>query len=91
MVIMWIVKFTKNAEKDKQLLKSTGLESKAKKILNLIAENPYQNPPSYEKLVGDLSGYCSRRINLKHRLVYKVHKEINTVVVHSMWTYYEDK
>ena len=81
---MWVVKFTKNAEKDKKLLKSAGLEEKVKKLLNLIAQNPYQNPPSYEKLVGDLQGYYSRRINLQHRLVYKVHEDINTVVVHSM-------
>ena len=87
---MWVVKFTKNAEKDKKLLKSAGLEEKVKKLLNLIAENPFQNPPSYEKLVGDLQGYYSRRINIQHRLVYKVHKEINTVVVHSMWSHYED-
>ena len=87
---MWIIKFTKNAEKDKKLLKSAGLEEKAKKILNLIAKDPYKNPPSYEKLVGDLQGYYSRRINIQHRLVYKVHKEINTVVVHSMWSHYEE-
>lgn len=81
---MWVVKFTKNAEKDKKLLKSAGLEEKVKKLLNLIAQNPFQNPPSYEKLVGDLQGYYSRRINLQHRLVYRVHEDINTVVVHSM-------
>ena len=63
---------------------------KVKKLLNLIAQNPFQNPPSYEKLVGDLQGYYSRRINLQHRLVYKVHKDINTVVVHSMWSHYGD-
>lgn len=87
---MWTIKFTKNAEKDKKLLKSAGLEEKTKKLLNLIAINPYQNPPSYEKLVGDLEGYCSRRINIQHRLVYKVYKEDNTIVVHSMWSHYED-
>ena len=87
---MWVVKFTKNAEKDKKLLKSAGLEEKVKKLLNLIAQNPFQNPPSYEKLVGDLQGYYFRRINLQHRLVYKVHKDINTVVVHSMWSHYGD-
>ena len=81
---MWIIKFTKNAEKDKKLLKSAGLEDKVKKLLNLIAQNPFQSPPSYEKLVGDLQGYYSRRINLQHRLVYKVHEDINTVVIHSM-------
>ena len=90
MVVMWTIKFTKNAEKDKNLLKSAGLEEQAKKLLNLIANNPLQTPPSYEKLVGDLDGYYSRRINLQHRLVYKVYKEINIVVVHSMWSHYGD-
>ena len=88
--MMWVIKFTKNADKDKKLLKSVGLDDKAKKLLNLIAQNPFQNPPSYEKLVGDLQGYYSRRINLQHRLVYKVHKDNNTVVVHSMWSHYGD-
>ena len=90
MVVMWIIKFTKNAEKDKKLIKSAGLEERVKKLLNLIAKNPFQNPPSYEKLVGDLEGYYSRRINLQHRLVYKVYEDINTVVVHSMWSRYGD-
>ena len=90
MVVMWIIKFTKNAEKDKKLIKSVGLEERVKKLLNLIAKNPFQNPPSYEKLVGDLQGYYSRRINLQHRLVYKVYEDINTVVVHSMWSRYGD-
>ena len=87
---MWNVKFTKNAEKNKKLLKSAGLEDKVKKVLNLIAQNSLQNPPSYEKLVGDLEGYYSRRINLQHRLVYRIHEDINTVVVHSMWSHYGD-
>lgn len=87
---MWIIKFTKNAEKDKKLLKSAGLEDKVKKLLNLIAKNPFQNPPSYEKLVGDLQGYYSRRINLQHRLVYKIYEDTNTVVIHSMWSHYGD-
>ena len=90
MVVMWIIKFTKNAEKDKKLIKSVGLEERVKKLLNLIAKNPFQNPPSYEKLVGDLQDYYSRRINLQHRLVYKVYEDINTVVVHSMWSHYGD-
>ena len=90
MVVMWIIKFTKNAEKDKKLIKSVGLEERVKKLLNLIAKNPFQNPPSYEKLVGDLQGYYWRRINLQHRLVYKVYEDINTVVVHSMWSHYGD-
>lgn len=90
MVVMWIIKFTKNSEKDKKLIKSAGLEERVKKLLNLIAKNPFQNPPSYEKLVGDLQGYYSRRINLQHRLVYKVYEDIKTVVVHSMWSHYGD-
>ena len=87
---MWIIKFTKNAEKDKKLLKKEGLEMKAKKLLDVITNNPFLNPPPYEKLVGDLEGYYSRRINIKHRLVYRILKEINTVVVHSMWSPYEN-
>ena len=87
---MWTVKFTKNADKDKKLLKSAGLEEKTKKLLNLIANNPFQTPPSYEKLCGDLDGYYSRRINLQHRLVYKVYKNQKVVVVHSMWSHYEN-
>ena len=90
MVVMWIIKFTKNAEKDKKLIKSAGLEERVKKLLNLIAKNSFQNPPSYEKLVGDLQGYYSRRINLQHRLVYKVYEDINTIVVHSMWSHCGD-
>ena len=90
MVVMWIVKFTKNADKEKKLLKNIGLEVKTKKLLDVLSTNPFANPPSYEKLVGDLDGYYSRRINLQHRLVYKVYKEINTVVVHSMWSHYRD-
>ena len=90
MVVMRIIKFTKNAEKDKKLIKSAGLEERVKKLLNLIAKNPFQNPPSYEKLVGDLQGYYLRRINLQYRLVYKVHEDINAVVIHSMLSQYGD-
>lgn len=90
MVVMWVIKFTKNAEKDKDLLKRAGLANKAKTLLNLIAINPYQTPPSYEKLVGDLAGYYSRRINIKHRLVYRIFEKDNVIVVHSMWTHFED-
>ena len=89
-MIMWVIRFTKNAEKDKEFLKGAGLDGKVKKLLNIIAENPFQNPPSYEKLGGDLAGYYSRRINLQHRLVYKVYKEINTIVIHAMWSHYGD-
>lgn len=82
---MWAVLFTKNAEKDKPKLKAAGLEKKAKSLLILLSENPFQAPPSYEKLVGDLNGYYSRRINIQHRLVYRVDSKNNIVIVHSMW------
>lgn len=83
---MWEIRFTKPAEKDKKLLKQVGLDANAKKLLNLIAINPFQTPPSYEKLVGDLKDYYSRRINIKHRLVYRVLKDKNVIIVHAMWT-----
>ena len=86
---MWEIRFTKNAEKDKKLLKQAGLDESAKKLLNLIAINPFQTPPSYEKLVGDLKDYYSRRINIKHRLVYRVLKDEHVIIVHAMWTHYE--
>ena len=86
---MWAVLFTKNAEKDKPKLKAAGLEKKAKSLLILLSENPFQAPPSYEKLVGDLNGYYSRRINIQHRLVYRVDSKNNIVIVHSMWSPYE--
>lgn len=86
---MWVVLFTKNAEKDKPKLKAAGLEKKAKSLLILLSENPFQAPPSYEKLVGDLNGYYSRKINIQHRLVYRVDSQKNIVIVHSMWPHYE--
>ena len=86
---MWVVLSTKNAEKDKPKLKAAGLEKKAKSLLVLLSENPFQVPPSYEKLVGDLNGYYSRRINIQHRLVYRVDSQRNIVIVHSMWSHYE--
>ena len=86
---MWQVKFTKEAEKDKKLLRASGLSEKAKKLLNVLSVNPYQVPPSYEKLVGNLKGYYSRRINIQHRIVYRVFDDMKIVVVHAMWTHYE--
>jgi toxin YoeB len=70
-------------------LASAGLKNKAKDLLEIIAANPFQNPPPYEKLVGDLAGAYSRRINIQHRLVYQVIQEENTVKVLRMWTHYE--
>lgn len=86
---MWTVLFTKNAQKDKSKLKAAGLEKKAKTLLTLLSDNPFTIPPSYEKLVGDLNGYYSRRINIQHRLVYRVDSENHIVIVHSMWSHYE--
>ena len=85
----YIVLFTKEAEKDKKLLKQAGLDKKAKKILDVMMINPFQNPPRYEKLIGDLEGYYSRRINIKHRIVYRAIENLKTIVVHAMWTHYE--
>ena len=86
---MWTVLFTKNAQKDKPKLKAASLEKKAKTLLALLSDNPFTIPPTYEKLVGDLNGYYSRRINIQHRLVYRVDSENHIVIVHSMWSHYE--
>ena len=72
---MYEIVFTKQAQKDKKLLKQAGLDKRIKALLDVIAENPFKNPPRYEKLVGDLAGYYSRRINVQHRLVYQVYEE----------------
>ena len=88
---MWQIKFTKAAEKDKKLLKQAGLDAKAKKLLNVIASDPFQTPPSYEKLIGDLKGYYSRRINIQHRIVYRVYPDLQLVVIHAMWTHYGEE
>jgi Txe/YoeB family toxin of toxin-antitoxin system len=87
--VSWRVVFTKQAQKDAKKLSASGLKTKAEKLLGVLAENPYQKPPPYEKLVGDLAGTCSRRINIQHRLVYQVLEEIRTVKVLRMWTHYE--
>jgi Txe/YoeB family toxin of toxin-antitoxin system len=87
--VSWRVVFTKQAQKDAKKLSASGLKTKAEKLLGVLAENPYQKPPPYEKLVGDLARTCSRRINIQHRLVYQVLEEIRTVKVLRMWTHYE--
>lgn len=81
--------FTRQAQKDAGRLAAAGLRSRAERLLALLTENPFQTPPPYEKLVGDLSGAYSRRINIQHRLVYQVDKETNTVKVIRLWTHYE--
>lgn len=85
----WQVVYTNQAQKDAKKLSTTGLKSNAQKLLAVISENPFQNPPPYEKLVGDLAGAYSRRINIKHRLVYQVLDDTRTVKVLRMWTHYE--
>ncbi len=85
----WTVVFTKQAKKDAKKLSASGLKSKAEAIIQILHENPYQVPPSYEKLVGDLSGAYSRRINIQHRIVYQILDEEKTVKVIRMWTHYD--
>ena len=88
-MVNWKVIYTKQAERDSKKLKAAGLKEKTMRILDILKKNPYQNPPHYEKLIGDLSGSYSRRINLQHRLVYQIFEDIKTVKVISMWTHYE--
>ena len=85
----WTVVFTSQARKDARKLTASGLRPKAEVLLEVLRKNPYQNPPPYEKLRGDLSGACSRRINIQHRLVYQVLEKSKTVKVIRMWTHYE--
>ena len=85
----WRLVYTKQAQKDAEKLAAAGLKTKAQALLALLEENPYQTPPPFEKLVGDLSGACSRRISIQHRLVYQVLEDTRTVKVLRMWTYYE--
>ena len=83
------VVFTKQADKDKSKIKQAGLEKKTRALLRVLMENPYQNPPPYEKLVGDLDGFYSRRINVQHRLIYQIFEQEKTARVVSMWSHYE--
>ena len=86
---MWKLIYTKQAQKDAKKIKQSGLKSQAIKLLSLIEHNPFETPPPYEKLRGDLAGAYSRRINVQHRLVYQVFKEEKTVKIISLWTHYE--
>jgi toxin YoeB len=81
--------FTKHAQKDAKKLKAVGLKATAQRLLAVLAKDPYQNPPHYEKLVGNLSGAYSRRINIQHRIVYQVLEDQRIVKVLRMWTHYE--
>ena len=85
----WRLVFTKRAQKDAKKVAAAGLRDKAQALLDILAEDPFQSPPPFEKLVGDLAGACSRRINIQHRLVYQVLKDDRTVKILRMWTHYE--
>ena len=85
----WKVVYTKQAQKDAKRIASSGLRPKGERLVNIIIENPLQTPPPVEKLVGDLSGAYSRRINIHHRLVYEIIEEDKVVKVIRMWTHYE--
>ncbi len=85
----WQVVFSKHAEKDAKRLAAAGLKTKAQELLAILATDPFQNPLSYEKLVGDLAGAYSRRINIQHRLVYEVFTKEHVVRVLRIWTHYE--
>ncbi len=85
----WKLVYTKQAQKDTKKLASSGLKKKTQELLRVIEQNPYQNPPPYEKLVGDLSGAYSRRINIQHRIVYQILETEQVVKVLRLWTHYE--
>ena len=85
----WQLVFTKHAQRDAKKLAASGLKPNAQALLDVLVANPFQNPPPYEKLVGDLAGAYSRRINIQHRLVYQVLPEEKIVKVLRMWTHYE--
>jgi len=87
--VKWQLYYTKQAQKDAKKLASAGLKTKAQALLKLIEENPYQNPPAYEKLVGDLVGSYSRRINIQHRLVYQVLESDEVIKVLRLWSHYD--
>jgi toxin YoeB len=87
--VSWEIVYAKQALKDAKKLAATGLKPKAQKILAILAIDPYRNPPPYEKLVGDLTGAYSRRINIQHRIVYEIFAKEKTVRVLRMWSHYE--
>ena len=88
-MVIWRVVYTTQARKDAKKLSAANLRAKAEALLDILAENPYQNSPPYEKLIGDLSGAYSRRINIQHRLVYQILEDERVVKIIRMWSYYE--
>lgn len=85
----WRLVFTRQARKDAKKIAQSGLKPQTNRLLDLLREDPYRNSPPYEKLLGDLSGACSRRINIQHRLIYQILDDIKTVKIIRMWTHYE--
>jgi toxin YoeB len=88
-LVSWRLVFTKQAQRDAKKIARSGLKPQASKLLEVLQNNPYQKPPPYEKLVGDLTGAFSRRINIQHRVIYQVLDDIKTVKIIRMWTHYE--
>ena len=88
-MVNWRIVYTKQAQKDAKKISTSGLRLKTEVLLKIIEENPFQTPPPFEKLVGDLEGAYSRRINIQHRLIYQVIKELRIIKVIRMWTHYE--
>ncbi len=89
-MVKYRVLYSKYAQKDAKKLSASKLDKKAKELIEIIKQNPFQNPPPYEKLVGNLKGLYSRRVNIKHRLIYEVREDDRTIRIHKMWTHYED-
>jgi Txe/YoeB family toxin of toxin-antitoxin system len=87
--VKWELAYSRQAQKDAKKLKAAGLKPKAEELLNILEINPFQTPPTFEKLLGDLAGTYSRRINIQHRLVYEVFEQEHVVRVLRMWTHYE--
>jgi len=87
--VSWELVYTKQAQKDAKKLSASGLKQKTQELLSVLKVNPFQNPPPYEKLMGDLSGAYSRRINIQHRIVYQVLEEEKIIKVLRLWTHYE--
>ena len=85
----WLLVYTKQAKKDAKRLSHSGLKPQAERLLDVLREDPYRTPPPYERLVGDLTGACSRKINIRHRIVYQILDDIKTVKIIRMWTHYE--
>lgn len=88
-MVKWRIVYTRQAQRDAKKIAAAGLKQKTERLLHILSEKPFQTPPPYEKLIGDLIGAYSRRINIQHRIVYQVLEEIKTVKIIRMWTHYE--